>query len=310
MMTRSLGRSGLQVSTVGLGCNNFSGRLDFEGSRAVVHKALDLGITLFDTADMYGINGGSEEYLGKLLGSRRKDVVVATKFGFISHDPPVARASRGYIMEAVEGSLKRLNTDWIDLYQVHRYDDTTPIEETLRALDDLVRQGKVRYIGCSNFAPWKVVDAQWTAKSLGLERMISCQDEYSLLARGAEDQLLPAMASMGLGLLPFFPLANGMLAGNYQRGAPLPAGRRLSKRPEMVARVFTDANWDKVERLQAYAQAHGHTLLELSIAWLASHPLVASVIAGASKPEQVEQNVLAAQWTLTPQQRAEVDQLT
>jgi len=211
---RPLGHSGLQVSVVGLGCNNFGWRIDLEASRKVVDKALELGITLLDTADIYGNLGGSEEALGQILGDRRKEIVLASKFGMaMDKEERLKGASRRYIMRAVEGSLKRLKTDWIDLYQVHRPDPLTPIEETLRTLDDLVRQGKVRYIGCSNYAAWQVVEAAWTARERNLNAFISCQDEYSLVVRDIERELLPAIQSQGLGLLPYFPLASGLLAG-------------------------------------------------------------------------------------------------
>jgi aryl-alcohol dehydrogenase-like predicted oxidoreductase len=211
---RNLGRSGLRVSAVGLGCNNFGGRIDFAASKAVVHKALDLGITLLDTADTYGNRGGSEEALGRILGERRKDIVLASKFGFPMNDSEtLSGGSRRYIMSAVEASLKRLNTDYLDLYQLHRPDPLTPIEETIRALDDLIRQGKARYVGCSNMPAWQVVDALGTARQLGLNAFISCQDEYSLLVRAPEKELIPAMQHHGLRLLPFFPLASGLLTG-------------------------------------------------------------------------------------------------
>jgi aryl-alcohol dehydrogenase-like predicted oxidoreductase len=234
---RNLGTSGLRVSTIGLGCNNFGGRIDLEASRRVVHKALDLGVTLLDVADVYGGLGGghlgaSEECLGAILGERRKDVVLATKFGIPMSDT-LKGASRRYIMTAVEASLRRLKTEWIDLYQVHRADPETPMEETMRALDDLVRQGKVRYLGCSNFAAWEVVDAQWTARHWGLHHFISSQDEYSLVVRGIERELLPAIRAHGLGLLPYFPLASGLLTGKYKRNTAMPAGGRpgAARRP-------------------------------------------------------------------------------
>ena len=311
MEMRNLGRSGLKVSAVGLGCNNFGGRIGREESRAVVHKALDVGITLFDTADAYGNQGGSELALGEALGERRKDIVLATKFGLPMDDSGASGgASRRYIMTAVEASLARLRTDWIDLYQVHRFDAKTPLEETLRALDDLVRAGKVRYVGVSNFAAWQTVDACWTARTLGLNRLVSCQDEYSLLVRDIEAELVPAMQACGLGLLPYFPLAGGFLTGKYRRGAPLPAGARLTLRKNLADRFMTDANWSIVERLQEFCTRHGRTLTELAFSWLASRPLVASVIAGATKPEQVEQNIKAAGWALSADDLAEIDRLS
>jgi aryl-alcohol dehydrogenase-like predicted oxidoreductase len=307
---RSLGKSGLRVSAVGLGCNNFGGRIGLPETRAVVHKALDLGIVLFDTADSYGNRGASEEYLGELLGDRRKQIVLATKFGMPMDDAAVARTSRRYIMMAVEASLKRLRTDWIDLYQLHRPDPATPIEETLRALDDLVHQGKVRYIGNSNLAGWQAVEAHWTSLHLGLHRFVSCQNEYSLLARGIEKELVPAMQACGLGLLPYFPLAGGLLTGKYQRKGPLPPGARLSRATGLAERYLTERNWSMVERLQEFCARRGHSLVELAFSWLLAQPVLASVIAGATRPEQLEQNVKAAGWTLTAEELAEVDRLT
>ncbi len=311
MKTRSVGNSDLQVSVVGLGCNNLGGRIDLEASREVVHKALDLGITLFDTADGYGNRGGSERALGEILGARRKNVVLATKFGVQMDDAGLLKgASRSYIPRALEASLRRLKTDWIDLYQVHWPDPKTPVEETLRALDDLVRQGKVRYIGCSNFAGWQAVEAQWTARHHGLAAFISCQNEYSLLVRDADRELLPAMQAYGLGLLPYFPLASGMLSGKYRRGAPVPKGLRFDIMPQLAERFLTDANWTIVGRLEAFARARGRTPVELAFSWLAARPAVASVIAGATRPEQVEQNAAAVGWSLTADELAEIDRIT
>ena len=310
MKQRPLGRSGLPVSVVGLGCNNFGWRIDLEASRKVVDQALELGITLLDTADIYGNLGGSEEALGQILGDRRKEIVLATKFGMaMDKEERLKGASRRYIMRAVEGSLKRLKTDWIDLYQVHRPDPLTSIEETLRTLDDLVRQGKVRYVGCSNYAAWQVVEAAWTARDRNLDAFISCQDEYSLVARDIERELLPAIESYGLGLLPYFPLASGLLTGKYKRNA-MPEGTRLAAIQGLAQRYLTEENWQKVERLEAFAVERGHSLLELAFAWLLARPLVASVIAGATTPEQVEQNVKAAEWELSPADLAEIDRLT
>src|SRR5215469_8432522 len=311
MLLRNLGRSGLRVSAVGLGCNNFGGRTGLEESRAVVHKAIDLSITLFDTADAYGNRGGSEESLGQILGERRKDIVLATKFGLPMDDAKVlSGASRRYIMTAVEASLRRLRTDWIDLYQVHQPDPLTPIEETLRALDDLVRQGKVRYVGSSNFTVAQVVEADRTAHDLKLSTFISCQNQYSLLERDIEAQLVPAMQARGLGLLPYFPLAGGLLTGKYRRDTPPPAGTRFARVGSRPERFLNPANWAVVERLRDFCEKRGHTLLELAFSWLAARPYVASVIAGATRPEQVEQNVEAASWQLTPEDLAEIDRLT
>jgi aryl-alcohol dehydrogenase-like predicted oxidoreductase len=311
MQIRNLGGSGLRVSAVGLGCNNFGQRTDLETSRKVIHRALDLGITLFDTADIYAGMGGSETVLGTVLGERRKDIVLATKFSKpMAADGTRQGASRRYIMDAVEASLKRLKTDYIDLYQQHDYDPLTPIEETLRALDDLVRQGKVRYIGNSNFPAWRIAEAEFTARAMNVSRFISCQDEYSLLVRGIEKELLPAAQEYKLGLLPFFPLASGLLTGKYQRGAAAPADTRFAKAPALRDRYVTDRNEEMVDKLKAFAQSRGHTLLELAFSWLAARPQVASVIAGATRVEQVEQNVKAIAWNLTAQEMAEIEEIT
>ena len=311
MQRRNLGKSGLQVSLVGLGCNTFGANVDIEGARALVHKALDTGITLFDTSDNYGNLGGSERCLGAALGARRKDVVIATKFASPMDKAGTLRGgSRRYVMQAVEASLQRLNTDWIDLYQMHRPDPNTPIEETLRALDDLVRQGKVRYIGCSNFAAWQVVQAHWRAKTQGLTRFVSCQDQYSLVAREIERELVPAMHACGMGLLPYAPLSSGLLTGKYRRGEPPPAGSRLAGRPDLGARYATDARLAVVERLRAFCETRGRSLLELAFSWLAAQPVIASVIAGATRVAQLEANASAVNWSLSTEELAEVDRLT
>jgi aryl-alcohol dehydrogenase-like predicted oxidoreductase len=314
MKQRSVGRSGLRVSQVGLGCNNLGQRIDFVASQAVVHKALDVGITLFDTADIYGGRtynnyGGSEADLGTALGARRKDIVLATKFGMMMEGVG-SGASRGYITTAVEASLKRLKTDYIDLYQIHTPDTQTPIEETLRALDDLVKQGKVRYIGCSNFSAAQINDAMATAQKLQLAAFVSAQDEYSLLVRGIEKGNLPAVKAHGLGMLPYFPLASGLLTGKYKRNEAPPKGSRLAG-PGLSNRYMNDANWAKVEKLEAFCTARGKTILELAYGWLLAHDYVPSVIAGATSVEQVEQNVKAAAgWKLSAAEKEEVDRLT
>jgi aryl-alcohol dehydrogenase-like predicted oxidoreductase len=312
MEQRNLGKSGLRVSVVGLGCNNFGGRIDLAATRKVVYKALDLGITFFDEADTYGDpRGSSEACLGEILGDRRKDILLATKFARpMDAAGRYQGASRHYIMAEVEASLRRLKTDWIDLYQQHQPDPLTPIEETLRALDDLVRQGKVRYIGCSTLPAWQVVEAQWTAGYHGLHHFISCQEEYSLLARRLDREMMPALQAYGLGLIPFAPLANGLLTGKYKRHRPPPEGARLTYMQRAANRYLTDDNWTIVERLEGFAAEHGHTLLELAVSWLARRPQVASVIAGATKPEQVEQNVRSAGWALTEEDMREIDRLT
>ncbi|MCB1461249.1 MAG: aldo/keto reductase [Nitratireductor sp.] len=306
MEQRNLGISGLKVSLVGLGCNNFGPRIDLDQTQAVVDRAIDSGITLFDTADGYG-RGTSEEFLGKALGSRRREVVIATKFGFpMSDDGKLQGASRRYIMNAVEMSLRRLNTDWIDLYQLHLPDPLTPIEETLRTLDDLVSQGKVRYIGCSNLAPWQIVEAQWTARSNHYASFVSCQDEYSLITRAIEKEKQEVMQAYGLGLLPYYPLAAGILTGKYKRNAPMPEGARLTNNEKAARRYMTEANLLLAEKLEAFAMARGHTLVELAFSWLASRPFVSSIIAGATRPEQVEQNVTSASWNLSAEEIEEI----
>ncbi len=309
MQFRNLGRSGLRVSVVGLGCNNFGGRLDLGATRLVVDKAFDLGVTLFDTADIYGNQGGSEEQLGEVLGDRRKEIVLATKFGMAMDNAEKKGASRRYIMHAVEDSLHRLRTDWIDLYQLHQADPLTPIDETLRALDDLVHQGKVRYIGCSNLPAWQVVESLWTSQVHNLYSFISCQDEYSLLVRTPEKELIPAIQQFGLGLLPYFPLASGLLTGKYRRGQPLPEGARLTNSKGLADRYLNEKNWSIVEQLRSFCESRGGTLLELAFAWLLAHPPVSSVIAGATKPEQLVANVRAADWQLTPEELVEVDRI-
>ena len=298
------------MSVVGLGCNNFGMRIDLEATRKVVTKALDLGITLFDTADIYGNMGGSETMLGQVLGERRKDIVLATKFaGPMAEGRTRRDASRRYIMTAVEASLRRLKTDWIDLYQLHFPDPLTPMEETLRALDDLIHQGKVRYIGCSNLPAWQMVEAQWIARDRGLNPFISAQDEYSLLVRDIELEKLPAAQAYGMGLLPYFPLASGLLTGKYKRGTEAPAGTRFASIHRLADRYATESNWALVEQLEAFCAKKGRKLLELAFSWLLARPAVSSVIAGATKPEQLEANANAANWALTPEDLAEIDRL-
>jgi aryl-alcohol dehydrogenase-like predicted oxidoreductase len=307
---RTLGVSKLLVSSVGLGCNNFGIRCGFEQTRAVVHKALDLGVTLFDTADSYGQRGGSERLLGEILGPRRNDIVLATKFGSAMDDEGSRKgASRRYIMSAVEASLRRLRTDWIDLYQLHHPDPSTPIEETLRALDDLMSQGKIRYIGCSNLSAVQLEEAHSTARRCNLNPFASAQNEYSVLRRDLEREAVPVMKALGIGLLPYFPLASGLLTGKYRRD-DIPAGTRLAS-PRAHEAVFrSDANWSLIEKLDRYCVERGRSLLELAISWLLSEPIVSSVIAGATKPDQLEQNVSAARWKLTAAELADIDRLS
>ena len=311
MEIRNLGSSGLRVSAVGLGCNNFGQRIDLEASRKVIHKAIDLGVTLFDTADIYSDMGGSETVLGEVLGDRRKDIVLATKFSKpMSTDGTKQGASRRYIMSAVEASLRRLKTDYIDLYQQHDYDPLTPIDETLRALNDLIQQGKVRYIGNSNFPAWRIAEAEHVARAMNCSRFVSCQDEYSLVVRDIEKDLLPCAQAYGLGLLPFFPLASGLLTGKYKRGQAAPDDTRFGKVARLRDRYVTPRNEEIVEKLQAFAQTRGHSMLELAFSWLAARPQVSSVIAGATRVEQIEQNVKAATWKLSAEDMAAIDKIT
>ena len=311
MQKRRLGNSTLEVSVVGLGGNNFGGRIDFPAAERVVHAAIARGVNLIDTADSYGNRGGSEEALGRILGDKRKEIVLATKFGLPMDEAGTLRgASRRYVLQAAEASLKRLRTDWIDLYQLHRPDAQTPIEETLSALDDLVRQGKVRFIGCSNLSAQQVIAAQDAARRHGLTAFVSCQDEYSLLVRDIERELIPAAKTRGLGILPYFPLASGLLTGKYRRDAPPPPGTRLAKNPRHAQEFISERNWRIVAALEAFVAGRGRSLVELAVSWLLRDGVVASVIAGATTPEQVEQNIGAAGWTLSAQDLAEIDRIT
>jgi aryl-alcohol dehydrogenase-like predicted oxidoreductase len=307
MKVRRLGNSGLKVSVVGLGCNNFGMRIDAGQTQKVVDAAIDAGITLFDTADVYG-GTKSEEFLGKALGKRRHDVVLATKFGMaVGGDPKKRGGSRKWIMRAVEDSLGRLGTDYIDLYQHHAPDADTPVDETLRALDDLVTQGKVRYIGNSNYSGWQIADADWTAA--GGTRFVSAQNQFSLLERDVEREVLPACGHFGLGFLPFFPLASGLLSGKYRRGEAPAEGTRLAAWGARGQAAMSDANFDRVEKLEVWAAERGHTILELAFAWLLGHEVVSSVIAGATSPEQIAANAATAAWALTPGEVEEVGKL-
>jgi aryl-alcohol dehydrogenase-like predicted oxidoreductase len=310
MQYRKLGNSDLDVSLLGLGGNNFATRLDLEATRRVVDAAIDLGVTLIDTADIYGNFGDSEAYLGEVLGARRNKVVLATKFGMaMNAEGTLKGASPAYIRSSVEGSLRRLRTDRIDLYQLHQDDPDTPLEDTMRALGDLVKEGKVRHIGCSNLAPARIRQAQAIAAKSGTARFISAQDEYSLLVRKAEKELLPTLADQELGLIPFSPLASGLLTGKYVQGAAMPAGARLTTTRRFADKYMTDANWQRVAKLRAFAEQRGHTLLDLALGWLASNPNVSSVIAGASTPEQIDQNLKGVEWHLSATEMAEIDRL-
>jgi aryl-alcohol dehydrogenase-like predicted oxidoreductase len=314
MTYRPLGDSGLMVSAVGVGCNAFGRRLDVEGVRDVLAGARDAGVTLLDTADVYGDPAGrSEELIGEVLEGQRDEFVVATKFGMrmrdAARDDHGVRGSRHYVRRAVEASLRRLRTDHIDLYQLHVPDEVTPIEETLSVLTDLVHEGKVLYLGCSNFAAWQVADADWTARSAGLERFVSVQNRYSLLDRRIEDEVVPACETYGLGILPFFPLEHGLLTGKYRRGEPAPAGTRAALDPAR-AQWLERADWDRIEALQKYAEARGVDVLDVAIAGLAAQPAVASVIAGAVSGDQVRRNAAALRWDPTAEDLAELDDVT
>ena len=303
MEYRKLGKSGLQVSIAGLGTNNFGGRLDQAGTSAVVHSCIDHGVNLIDTAESYG-RGLSEEFIGNAVKGHRRDVLIATKFG---NNGRPGSGGRNYIMNAVTDSLKRLKTDYIDLYQVHFPDTTTPIDETLRTLDDLVREGKVRYVGCSNFSAWQVVEAQWTARSEHLDAFISAQNAYNLLDRGIEKDLAPVSMQYGLSVIPYSPLRGGFLTGKYKHGEAPPEGARLSAPGGQGSRVLTDDNFAKLATLEKYAEEHDHTVGELALAWLSSQSHVGSVIAGAMNPQQVAENVKAVEWKLSPQDLKDLD---
>jgi aryl-alcohol dehydrogenase-like predicted oxidoreductase len=309
METRTLG--GLEVSVVGLGCNNFGGRIDEERSREVVHAALDAGITLFDTADVYG-GTRSEEYLGRALGRRRSEAVVATKFGAqLGDDPANGGGHPRWVAKAVDGSLRRLGVDHIDLYQLHRPDPDVPVEDTLGAMHELVVDGKVRAIGHSNFSGEQIDEAADAAAREALTPFTSAQNHYNLLARAAERDVVPACQRHGLGLLPYFPLASGMLTGKYRRGEDAPEGTRVATMdPPRADRLLSDRHFDVVERLEEFAAGRERTLLELAVSWLAAQPTVASVIAGATRAEQVRSNVAAAGWAMGDDELAAVDEIT
>ncbi len=310
MKHRKIGKSDLQVSTIGLGCNNFGyvANMDVEASRKVIDKAIDAGIHFFDTSDSYGT---SEDILGEVLGARRKKIILATKFG--SKPNAVGEksgASRSDVLAEVEESLRRLRTDYIDLYQLHYPDPKTPVEETLRALDELVKSGKVRYVGCSNFSAAELREAESVAAKRGSTMFVSSQDEYSLLVRYIERERLPLIERYGMSELPYFPLASGLLTGKYKKGQAAPKGTRLGEKQSLADRYHSEANLEKVEKLRKFAEARGNNLLELAFSWLLSHPVVASVIAGATKPEQIEANVKAGEWTLSKDELAQVDEIT
>ncbi|CAL99447.1 aryl-alcohol dehydrogenase-like predicted oxidoreductase [Saccharopolyspora erythraea NRRL 2338] len=314
MEQRRLGESGLVVSAVGLGCNNLgrpgTATESLSGAREVVNTALDCGITFFDVADVYGSpRGRSEELLGQALSGRRESAIIATKFGMDmqGYNGPdfAARGSRSYVRRAVESSLRRLGTDWIDLYQLHRPDPVTPLEETLSVLDDLIREGKIRYVGHCNLAGWQIADASWTATAAGLATPVSAQNHYSLLAREAEREVIPACQKFGVGVIPYFPLANGLLTGKYRRDQEPPEGSRLAGRDQLLA----DAPWERIERLRAFADQRGVQMTAIAVGWLAAQEAVGSVISGATTAEQVRANAAAGQWRPTPAEMEEIDAL-
>jgi len=311
MTYRPLGDSGLLVSAVGIGCNAFSRRVDAAGVADILRAARDTGVTLLDTADVYGAAyGGSEELLGEALAGQREEFVIATKFGGgSSGHAHGARGSRASVVAAVEGSLRRLRTDYLDLYQLHRPCDVTPIEETLSALTDLVRAGKVRYVGCSNFAGWQIADADWTARTAGLEAFVSAQNGYSLLNRSVEAEVIPACERFGLGMLPYFPLEHGLLTGKYRRSQAAPAGSRAALEPERAG-WLQRADWDRIEALTSYAESRGLSLLDVAISGLAAQPTVASVISGATSGDQVRANAAALRWQPTPEDLEQLDEIT
>lgn len=309
---RRLGDSGLVVSAVGLGCNNLgrpgTATESLAGARTVVDRALDSGITFFDVADVYGApRGRSEELLGQALSGRREHAVIATKFGMDmqgSNGPDfAARGSRRYVRRAIESSLRRLNTDWIDLYQLHRPDPMTPLEETLSVLDDLVREGKIRYVGHCNLAGWQTADAAWMASSASLATPVSAQNHYSLLEREAEREVVPACERFGVGIIPYFPLANGLLTGKYRQDQAPPEGSRLAGRERLLA----DAPWERIEQLRTFAQRRNLSMIAVAVGWLAAQSVVGSVISGATSPEQVESNARAGQWRPTAADLDEID---
>ena len=309
MQYRRLGASGLHVSTVGLGTNNFGFRMDQESSIRVARHAVDEGINFIDTADSYG-GGLSEERIGMALKDNRHDVIIASKAGNpVGEGPNKRGASRHHIMNRVEASLRFLQTDYIDLYQVHRPDPNTPIEETMRALDDLVRLGKVRYIGCSNFAAWQVCEAIWISRANNFAPFVTVQPEYNMLNRSVELELVPFCHEYNIGILPFYPLASGFLTGKYRQGEPVPEGTRLAGNQRAQGNTLTEKNFAMLARLENFAEERGHPMVELAIAWLLGNSAVSSVIAGATRTEQVSANVKAADWALTPEDMVEIDEI-
>lgn len=310
MEYRYLGKSGLQVSAMGMGGNMFGRDVDADGTARVIHKALDLGVTFLDTADVY-VRGASEEFLGKALKGRRHQAIIATKgVASMGEGPNMGGASRQHLIDAVHTSLKRLDTDYIDLYYLHRWDSNTPIEETLRTLDDLVREGKIRYIGSSNYQSWQLAEAVWTARVNHYVPIVCNQPLYNLLDRSIEKEIIPACKEYGIGTTPYYPLAAGFLTGKYKRGAAPPPDSRGGRNPRMLDRWADGRNWTVLEQLEDFATKRGHTMAELAIAWVAAQPTISTVIVGATKPEQVEANVKAIEWRLTKEEIKEIDDIT
>ncbi len=313
MEQRNVGKSGLRVSEIGLGCNNFGWTMEAPDSEKIINKALDLGVTLFDTAPVYGATGGeSETILGAALGKRRKDAIILTKFGVpVPIAPPYRmNTSRAAILSSIEASLKRMSTDYIDIYMLHWPDWSTPMQETMRTLASLVKAGKVRYIGCSNIPAWRLVEAQWIARSEGLDEFIVSQNDYSLANREADQSLLPALDAYGVSFMPYSPLANGLLTGKYSSKSPPPADSRLGKNMWGLAEKFlSPKNLALADALGAFAKARGHSMLELAYGWLLSKPSICSVIGGATKIEQIEKNVASGGWRLTAEEMADVDKI-
>jgi len=308
MQYRNLGSAGVKVSAIGIGCNQFGGKVDKDGTKEIIHRALDLGINFFDTANVYSA-GVSEEYVGAALQGQRENVVIATKGRFKTGDGPNdVGASRYHIMNAVEASLRRLGTDHIDLYQIYRWDESVLVEEMMRTLDDLVRAGKVRYIGASQFAAWQLNQSNDLAEMMGWERFVTIQAHHHLLEREVERELLPYCQYANVGLLPYFPLAGGFLTGKYKRGEPAPEGSRGEKSPN-VQKYLTDKNFDKLDELTAFAEARRHTLHELAFAWLLGNQQISSVIAGVTNADQVTANAGTVDWTLSDEEMNEVKEL-
>ena len=310
MEYRYLGCSGLQVSAMGMGGNMFGRDVDEAGTARVIHAALDIGVNFLDCADVY-VRGTAEEYLGKALKGRRQQAVLATKgFGSMGEGPNMGGASRQHLIEAVDASLQRLDTDYIDLYYLHRWDSNTPMEETLRVLDDCVRAGKIRYIGSSNYQSWQIAEAVWQARVNHFAPIVCNQPQYNLLDRTIEDEIMPACAAYGVGTTPYYPLAAGFLTGKYRRGSAPPEDSRAGRNPSMLRRYDDGRNWTMLEQLEEFATKRGHTLAELAIAWVAAQPTISTVIVGATKPEQVEANAKALEWKLTPEELKEVDEIS